>query len=292
MTNSLKSKIKKTPVLKLLLKVYRRFKYNRFIKLKNILSNNYIWMYLRHDSHIERNFLKNGIYGEWEKESLKIWAELCKKSNHILDIGANTGTYSLIAKSQNSHANVYAIEPIDLNFDILSKNIQKNEFKIHAEKVALSGKEGVAKMFMLKDRLNYMTSINDNRYEGHPELTDVTEVVEIEVPIKTFEYLSTKYSIPKVDLIKIDVEGHELDVLKNMQTVIARDKPTILIEVIGDENAKLLHEMFSSLDYKYISIDEKNKSFVSETIWDNDHHNFLLCDEETISYLRSKKLVV
>jgi FkbM family methyltransferase len=231
------------------------------------------------------------LYGEWEKESLKIWAHLSKNANYILDIGANTGVFSLLAKRQNVDANVYSIEPIDTNFEVLSKNIQKNGFDIHAEKVALSDKEGMAKMFMLKDRLNYMTSVNDNRYAKHPEIQGETEVIEIEVPIKTYSQIQEKYQIPKLDLIKIDVEGHEVEVLKAMYTQLERDKPLILIEVIGDENAVALDSMFKKLKYKFISINEVDSSRVVDSLWDNDHHNFLLCHDSTIADLRHKGLV-
>ena len=56
---------------------------------------------------IENQLFWRGIEG-FEPNSLKIWLELCKISNVILDIGANTGVYSLIAKSQNPASKVYA----------------------------------------------------------------------------------------------------------------------------------------------------------------------------------------
>jgi FkbM family methyltransferase len=267
-----------------------RTQVNDFIKLTN--GEKRLWMYLREDSYMEKLFLRHGLYGDWEKESLKIWAELSKISNSIIDIGANSGVFSLIAKSQNPRAEVIAIEPVPLNFEILWKNIKKNKFRIHAEPVALSDKEGVAKMFMLKDRLNYMTSVNDNRYEKHPEIAQGHEVLEIEVPIKPFKFLESKYHLSNVDLIKIDVEGHELEVLTSMLPVIRRDLPTILVEVIGDDNAIGLNRLFAELNYKYISIDEERTSVVVDRLWDNDHHNFLVCKPEVVEVLKKQKLVV
>lgn len=290
-STTLKSFVKKIPFIRRLFPSMLVPNSERFIQLRNDLSDRTIWMYLRKDSYMEREFLTKGLYGSWEKESLKIWAELSKRSNYILDIGANTGVYSLIAKSQNSSANVYSIEPIDVNFNILTKNINKNAFDIKAEKFALSSKEGNAKMFMLKDRLNYMTSINDNRYTKHPEITKDHPVVEVDVPIKTYRYLKDKYNIPKLELIKIDVEGHELEVLANMKEFIRKDKPTILVEVIGDQNAVELNSMFLDLGYRFISINENDKSSVVDNLWDNDHHNFLICDDEIVNILRSKHLV-
>jgi FkbM family methyltransferase len=98
---------------------------------------------------------------------------------------------------------------VDINFSVLTKNIKKNNFPIKSERVALSDTEGTAKMFMHKDKLNYMTSVNDNRYAQHAEGRGNVEVVEVEVTIKPFAYIVGKYDLKNIDLIKIDVEGHE-----------------------------------------------------------------------------------
>jgi FkbM family methyltransferase len=265
--------------------------YNKFINIKDTIANKSFKMYLREDSYIEKVIFSSGLYGNWEKESLKIWAQLSKRSQSIIDIGANTGIYSMLAQNNNANAKVIAIEPVDLNFDILSKNIAKNNYPIIAEKIALSDQEGTASMFMLKDRLNYMTSVNDDRYALHPEIKGNTEVVEIEVPIKPFSYVCDKHHLGKIDLIKIDVEGHEITVLKGMLPFLEQYKPAIIIEIIGDENAEILNALFKKLEYEFISIDEVTTSVVVDKLWDNDHHNFLLCDKSTLAFLQSIKLV-
>jgi FkbM family methyltransferase len=266
--------------------------YNRFIVIRDIISQKSFQMYLRDDSYMENVILSKGLYGDWERESLKIWAELSKKSQIVIDIGANTGIYSLLAQNNNPKAKIIAIEPVDINFGVLSKNIKQNRFPINAEKVALSDKEGFAKMYMLKDRLNYMTSVNDDRYALHPEIKGNLEVVEIEVPIKPYSYIHQKYNLNDINLIKIDVEGHEITIIREMQTYLEKYKPSILIEIIGDDSANELDKIFGKIGYKFVSIDEINKSVVVDKLWDNDHHNFLICNKNTIQYLQSKNLVV
>jgi FkbM family methyltransferase len=263
----------------------------RFIKIPDSIAQKTFQMSMRADSYIESLILAKGLYGDWEKESLKIWAELSKKCGIIIDIGANTGIYSLLAQNNNPKAKIIAIEPVDINFGVLSQNIKQNRFPINVEKVALSDKEGIAKMYMLKDRLNYMTSVNDDRYALHPEIKGNIEVVEIEVPIKPFSYIHQKYNLDDINLIKIDVEGHELTVIKSMMLYLEKYKPSLLIEIIGDENAKELDNLLKIIGYEYISIDEINKSVVVNKLWDNDHHNFLICNKDIIKYLEFKNLV-
>src|SRR6185437_3292080 len=241
-------------------------RFNRFIKINDEIGDKSFRLYLREDSLMERIFLEKGLYGEWEKESLKIWAHLSKEANTIIDIGANTGVFSMLACNNNPDAKIIAIEPIDINFGILMKNILKNKFHIHPVKAALSNVSGTAKMYMKKDQLNYMTSVNDNRYLDPPQQPGTPEVVEVEVPTYTFQEIDELYNYPKIDLVKIDVEGHEVPVLENMMDRIKKDRPILLIEVIGDENADQINNMFKPLGYKFISIDEQNISRVVESV--------------------------
>ena len=60
---------------------------------------------------LENQLFWDGIYG-FEHNSTRLWQELSKNSNTIFDIGANTGIYTLIAKTTNSNANIYAFEPV------------------------------------------------------------------------------------------------------------------------------------------------------------------------------------
>lgn len=263
-----------------------------FIEVFDLYSNNKIYFYLREDSFMEKEIFNSGLYGNWEKESLKIWAYLSKESSNIIDIGANTGIYSIIAIKNNKKAQVIAVEPIDINHSVLINNVKKNKVKIITEKIALSDKVGIAKMFMLKDKLNYMTSINDNRYDLHPEIKGKSEVVEVEVPIDTFENLFKRNNLNSIDLIKIDVEGHEIEVLLSMTAYIEKYKPNIIIEIIGNENAKIIQNIFDAFSYKYIAIDEENISKVVDGLWDNDHHNFLLCNEKTVEKLKIANLIL
>ena len=267
-----------------------KFIYNKFFSITDTIAEKPFYLYLREDSFMEKVILEKGLYGEWEKESLKIWAALSKNAKTILDIGANTGIFSMIAQNNNADANIIAVEPVNINFEVLTKNISKNNFNIKAEKVALSDKEGTAKMFMLKDRLNYMTSVNDDRYADAPHVKGDFDVIEIEVPIKPFSYLLNKHSLTKIDLIKIDVEGHESAVINAMLPYLQKNKPVLLIEVIGDENAIVLNTIFNKLDYRFISMDEQHTSKVVDKLWDNKHHNFLICHDTTIEYLVNKNL--
>lgn len=286
----IKKIIKKS--LSLVLKKFKCPWSEGFICIYDDISDKNIQLFWREDSFMESELYKYGLYGGWEKQSLKVWAYLAVKSNSILDVGANTGIYSVVAKANSSNANILSVEPIDINFDILQKNILQNSFEINTEKVALSDYDGTATMYMLKDRLNYMTSIDDNRYALHPEVGGKCEVIKTTVPVKNYSHLKNKYAIKELDLIKIDVEGHELAVLRSLYPELKANRPTIIIEIISDENANEINELLSPLQYSYFAIDEINETLtLVPRLWNNNHQNFLVCAQEVVVYLKSLNIL-
>jgi FkbM family methyltransferase len=274
-----------------MLNLTKYFKKNT-ISVFDEVSKSTFKLILREDCYIEKEIHQFGLYGYFEKESLKLWAYLCGKSKVIIDIGANTGLYSMVAKVNNSLSTVLSIEPIYTNFDVLTANIKLNKFKILTEKVALSNTVGEAKMYMFKDKLNYMTSINSNRYEGNPEIIQGKEIVEVNVPIQIFSNLYEKHYLKSLDLIKIDVEGHEVEVIESMMEYILRFEPNILIEILTDEIANSISKLVESINYHFISIDEKTMPIEVDKLNNNDHHNFLLCNSSTFNSLLASKMIL
>ena len=75
---------------------------------------------------ISKHTFWNGLFKTWENETGWIWKELCENSNYIFDVGANTGVYSLVAKTINKESKVFAFEPSINTFKQLKKNNQIN----------------------------------------------------------------------------------------------------------------------------------------------------------------------
>lgn len=227
---------------------------------------------LHSDYHLfmENELFWLGFHGGWEKKSLELWIKLCENSTTIFDVGANSGIYSLISKSVNKNARVYAFEPIKENLKLLKANNAINHFDIKINEVGVSNKNGEAKMYALPNTVNYMTSINLNRYGNK-------DVVETIIPIVTLASVIEQNKIEKVDLIKIDVEEHEFQVLEGLGPYIKTMMPAFLIEIIGNENGKKIKELFENLNYIYFLIDEINAPRQVKSIVDSEHHNYLIC---------------
>ena len=205
---------------------------------------------------IENQLFWRGLEG-FEPNSLKIWAKLCKTSDLILDLGANSGIYSLLAKSENPSSTVHAFEPVERIHKILENNASINDFDITCHNKAISNSDGIG--FFFDDEEEITTSINVNTtlaeaaiYKGVSEET--LHFVEIETI--TLDTFIKENKISKIDLMKIDVELHEPEVFEGFKENLEKFKPTLVIEIVRDYIASSIEEKLSGLGYNYFYINE------------------------------------
>ena len=229
---------------------------------------------------IENEIFWRGLEGGWEKVSFSLWMQLCRRSGHILDLGANTGIYSLIAKTVNPSANVYAFDPVERVFEKLEENNRLNRYDIRCVKKAVSDYTGKATIYDRPTEHVLSVTVNRNTISTDPSAIPV----EIET-IKLADFFREE-KITQIDLMKIDVETHEPEVLKGMEQYLQQFRPAMLIEVLSDEIGKRIEAMVAPLHFLYFNIDEKKGVRQTEHIVKSDHYNYLLCSAETARELR------
>jgi len=255
-------------------RVYKHLHFKGFFKIK--MKNDFTFK-MYHAGYVEENeIFWNGIYNGWEKKSISLWIDLSKNANTIIDIGANTGLYSLVAKTINPTSNIFAFEPIEGVFSILEKNVRINKYNINCQKIALSNYNGIGKIYLPKGKkFAYSVTVNKNTLLNK-------EISEIEINVQKLETSIELLSIKNIDLIKLDVETHEVEVIEGMGNYLSKYKPAILIEILNDEIADKLNNIFKDLGYLYFNIDDKKNTVRRvEKITKSDYWNFLLCDENT-----------
>lgn len=167
--------------------------------------------------------------------------EHCESNHWIVDIGANTGQFSIPAL--NNFCNpIMCIEPVEINYKELLKNISHNtnakSKRIIPKKIAIGSSVGSVKL----DRPNK----NNN---GTFRISDSGE----EVPMDRLGNITSSCFAPddRIGLIKIDVEGHESDVIEGAVDLIHNDKPYILCEIFDSNFENILH-LLSKINYSYI----------------------------------------
>lgn len=144
----------------------------------------------------------------------------------FIDIGANQGEYTLWgARKIGDKGLVIAYEPSDEIFDQLEKNILLNENlipNVRLRKIGLSDKPGVLKLYTKQGK-------NEGVNTVFPTKEHQLEIGEIE--LTTLDMEMENLIISKIDLVKIDVEGAELNVLKGSKNTLLKYKPKLLIEI-------------------------------------------------------------
>ena len=246
--------------------IYQHLHFKGWMQVR--LNQSFFKIY-HYGCQVENDLFWSGINGNWEKQSLELWIRLCKQSNVILDIGANTGVYSLVAKTINREAKVYAFEPSKEVAPKLRRNIQANGYNIEALEVALSNHNGVA-IFHDKTGHNYTGSLNAG---------NDTNTIAYEVKTQTLDSFVEENHLG-IDLIKMDVEKHEPEVIEGFKKYILIQQPTILIEILEDEIAQKIQSLIEDIPYLYFNLNEKGTIRRAPQLSKSDDFNYLICRED------------
>lgn len=254
---------------------YKYLTVNGVFKLK-LSDDNSFKLQVNHNLYIEKELFWKGVTSEFEPKTLQLWQSLSAESDLIMDLGANTGVFSLIAAATNNIAIIYSFEPVPYNYKILQKNIDLNDFSnINLVTKAVSETIDKHKMLIEENSVNYINSLENDKLGNNQN----TMQIEIEsIDIDTF---CNNNSIEAIDLIKIDVEGHELKVLNGMKRIINDCKPTFIIEVLHESMANDLNIFFNDLNYNYFLIDDTNMQLVrKDKIQTANRVNYLISIKE------------
>ncbi|HMC00817.1 MAG TPA: FkbM family methyltransferase, partial [Flavobacteriaceae bacterium] len=163
-----------------------------------------------------------------------IFEKLSKHMGCFLDIGANTGYYSLLAANANPGITIYAFEPAFGPKYFLQKNIQLNNFqdKIKAIDIALSNQIGEIIFYEVKS-LKYKNLKYNLAGEGNAGTkTTSRNFIKNTVTATTLEQFTINEKLTNIDLIKIDTEGTEIDILNSGKEVIKKFQPIIICETL------------------------------------------------------------
>lgn len=191
---------------------------------------------------------------------------LLNKNSVFFDIGTNKGEYAYYAEKLMNPKNIYLFEPEKK----LNKQLQAIFSNCHVNNMALSDNKGAHqfKIPVINGMIdNCLSSLEvDNKEDNE------TESIIYEVKTDTLDnFTREKNIIP--DLIKIDVEGHELSVLKGAENFISEHHPTLIIEIEQrhhkNTNIESVFESFKVKGYQCYYYSKKQSQLFS---YDNKTH--------------------
>lgn len=230
----------------------------------------------------------------FEGGTIRWWQILAKRSQVILDIGANTGIYALLAKALQPSAEVHAFEPIARVHRILDLNVTLNPSaspQIAVHRIALSDYSGEGQMFDLPVEHMYTASLNKDVHaeRGNP-MVACTESVSVQ---RLDDFLSA-CNCQRLDLIKIDVESHEPAVLRGLGDWLPRFHPSLIVEVWNNDVGGAVEAALHGCDYRYFALTTNNapelRAHIRNDFPDQGYLNYLICTERVASELGLLKL--
>ncbi len=193
-------------------------------------------VYNRNDIYIGRAIERYGEYGEIEAAMLR---QFIRSGDVVIEAGANMGTHTqVLSRAVGPTGFVYAYEPQRIVFQTLCANLALNSrVNVDARCAAVGAESG----FVLLPDFEYAHEGNFGGIEasGYPEGRKVPKIT-----------LDTDLDLTRLDLIKIDVEGMELDVLKGAQQLLRRFTPVIYVENDRPEKSEALIRHLLALDYR------------------------------------------
>jgi FkbM family methyltransferase len=159
----------------------------------------------------------------------------------VFDVGANVGFYSTIsARLVGPSGSVVAFDPLPTNTRMVAHNATLNSFaNVSIQELALGKEDGEAK-FVISSNPNWGTLAS----VGVPGAV----VGEQEVRIARLDTLIRQAAVPPPDLMKIDVEGAEVDVLEGATETLKTSRPTLFID-LHSTNAPVEH-LLNRHDYE------------------------------------------
>ena len=175
------------------------------------------------------------LVGAFEHSTAKTLARLVRHGDVVLDIGANIGAHTLgIAKSVGSSGKVFAIEPSDFAFTKLLRNLSLNpelENRVHASQLFFS--DGAITSPPREIHASWPLQSDASVHPKHRGRLVSTGNAKIE----TLDCFLRRQELTRLDVIKIDVDGHEVPVLRGGFETLCRFRPILVMEL-----APYLHE--------------------------------------------------
>jgi len=188
-----------------------------------VIRNSYTWM-------------NDGI---WDLNVIEKFTSYIKDGFNILDIGAQSGCFSLAAKFY-SNTKWFSFEPDSLNYSLLIDNLKLNSIQnVKTYQQALSDNLGEKDLNICSNHRG-LNTLGNNLTRFSKE-----NLIKEKVILNTIDNL---FLNTRIDLIKIDTEGSEYDILVGGLKTIQKYKPLILLEYF-DENLKQFNHNIQELDH-------------------------------------------
>jgi len=152
----------------------------------------------------------------------------------VFDVGANEGDSALRFRAAFPKATVYSFEPVHGTFEDLKRNVGGDDL-IKPYQLALGSKDGDATIYLTGD--TYTNSL------VKPDRSVGSEVVKV----RTLDGFTSENGIERIDLLKIDTEGLDLEVLKGAHKKLSSGRVAFVLVEVGFHPGDARHVLFDDV---------------------------------------------
>ncbi len=185
------------------------------------------------------------IAAGYEHREAEALAAALRTGGVFVDVGANLGWFSLLIGAHRPDARVWALEPVPDTAAELADNLAAANLPgVEVIRVAAGPRRGNA----------VFTTHADNAYAHQSGLDGVrlgqAEVGRVTCEVVPLDELWAERGRPRVDAVKVDVEGAEADVLHGATALLRRDRPLLVVEAPTDPARADLVDLLAPLGYR------------------------------------------
>ncbi len=169
------------------------------------------------------------LTGAFQRPSVDALLRLIRPGDVVLDIGANIGSHTLfIARAVGPAGQVHAFEPTPFAFQKLQRNLELNPLlsattQAHQIELVAPGTPAPTSEIHSSWPLDPTSKVHPNHGGALMATTGAR--------ISTLDAFCSSHAIPRVNVIKIDVDGHECNVLRGAQHLLQTQRPAIVLEL-------------------------------------------------------------
>jgi FkbM family methyltransferase len=192
-----------------------------------------------------QRFIRRSGLGAYEPSTSAALLTVCEAADPgfvMFDVGANMGLYGGLAASMFDPRLVHAFEPAPATASVARRIAKRNRLPVEVHEIALSSRTGTAQL--------HISPVSDASNSLVPGFRDTD--VRIDVATTTLDaFVDLTGDHP--DILKIDVETHELAVLEGGRRTIEQDRPVIILEVLrrrGHDHGVEITEFLDGLGYR------------------------------------------
>jgi FkbM family methyltransferase len=229
------------------------------------------------------------LHGAYEAAELAVLLAAAEGAETVFDIGANVGWYTLhLARALGPAGRVFSFEPMPATFAALERNVALNglEDRVTLNRLGLAEEAGEAEFFVPEETGSVAASRRPLFQEQRNQSVRAT--------LDTLDAFVARTGIERLDLVKCDIEGGELPMLRGGRATLERFRPVVFLEMLRKWSAAFgyhpndILDLMGGLGYRGYALGEDGLEAVERVDETMVHTNFLFLDDADHAPVRAR----